>query len=115
MEWTRSETIGLAAVKCAFCRGLGMKAGRGGAQEACDCVFRAIFRACYARFRQCAEREKTLSRVTLDCGPKGCGRVTWSRKDEEYMADFYLVTRRSLTAEEWRLDRKSTRLNSSHT
>lgn len=103
MEWTRSETLGLAAVKCAICRGMGLKATRGGGNAPCGCVFRAIFRACYARFRQCVEKEKTLSRVTLDCGPKGCGRVTWSRKDEEYMADFYLVTKRSLTADEWKL------------
>jgi hypothetical protein len=49
------------------------------------------------------EKEKTLSRVTLDCGPKGGGRMTWGRKDEEYIADFYLVTKRSLTADEWKL------------
>jgi hypothetical protein len=82
---------------------MGLKAGRGGGEVACGCVYRAIFRACYARFRQCAEKEKSLSRVTLDCGPKGCGRVTWSRKDEEYLADFYLVTKRNLTAEHWKI------------
>lgn len=105
MEWTRSETLGLATVKCAFCRGMGLRAGRGKEQVPCGCVFRAIFRACYARFRECATKEKTLSRVTLDCGPKGCGRVTWSRKDEEYMADFLLVTKRNLTEEGWKLFR----------
>ena len=29
--------------------------------------------------------------------------LTWGRKDEEYMADFVLVSRRTLTAEEYRI------------
>jgi hypothetical protein len=103
MEWTRSETIGLAAVQCTTCRGIGLKPGRGAVETPCACTLRAIFRSCYTRFRQCIEKEKTLSRVTLECGSKGGGRVTWSRKDEEYIADFYLVTRRNLSASEWKL------------
>jgi len=103
MEWTRSETLGLAAAQCAQCRGLGLKPMRSGEDAACRCVYKAIFRACYARFRQCAQKERSLSKVTLEFGPKGGGRVTWGRKDEEYMADFYLVTRRTLTPAEWRV------------
>jgi len=103
MEWTRTETLGLAAAKCAQCRGLGLRPTRGAAEMVCGCVNRAIFRACYARFRELAEREKSLSRVTLEFGPKGGGRITWGRKSEEYMADFYLVTKRHLKPEEWRL------------
>jgi hypothetical protein len=41
--------------------------------------------------------------VALEYSPRGGGRITWGRKDEEYIADFYLVTRRNLTAEEWKL------------
>ncbi|MBI4889520.1 MAG: hypothetical protein HY821_02770 [Acidobacteria bacterium] len=71
----------------------------------CACVYRAIFRACYARFRQTIEKEKSLSRVTLDRSHKGGGRMTWGRKDEEYVADFLLVTKRNLTPEDWKIFR----------
>jgi hypothetical protein len=49
------------------------------------------------------EKEKSLSQVTLGYSPHGGGRITWGRKDEEYIADFYLVTRRFLSPEEWRV------------
>ena len=52
-------------------------------------MLRAIFRACYARFRHCATKEKYLSKVSLDCTARG-GRRVWGRKDEEYVADFTL-------------------------
>src|SRR5581483_3220149 len=101
MEWTRSETIALAKASCTLCHGWGMRPGRGGRQQPCNCVFRAIFRACYARFRDCARREKYMSRITLEfCrGKEGCR--TFSRKTEEYVADFCLVSRRTLTEAEY--------------
>lgn len=102
MEWTRSETIGLALAKCAYCHGLGLRAARG-EMVPCACVFRTIFRACYARFRKCVEQEKRFSRVALEYSPRGGRRITWGRKDEEYIADFYLVSRRHLSPEEWRI------------
>lgn len=104
MEWTRSETIGLASTKCVHCHGLGLREARG-KMVPCACVFRSIFRACYARFRKCVEQEKRYSRVSLEYSPRGCRRITWGMKNEEYMADFYLVSRRHLTPEEWRLFR----------
>ncbi|MBI5280658.1 MAG: hypothetical protein HY858_03170 [Candidatus Solibacter usitatus] len=33
----------------------------------------------------------------------GGRRITWGRKDEEYLADFYLVSKRSLGHLEWRV------------
>jgi hypothetical protein len=68
-------------------------------------VLRAIFRACYARFRDCAGKEKYLSRVTLDAIQGADHRSAWSRKDEEFMADFCLVSRRYLTETEYALFR----------
>ena len=103
MEWTRSETIVLAANDCAQCHGLGLRMNRRGQMAPCRCVFRAVFRACYARFRQCVTKEKHLSRVSLDPSPRGGRRVTWGRKDEEYSADFLLVSKRTLTPTEWRI------------
>ena len=96
MDWTRSETLALAAPSCTYCRGLGLKTGRGGGQ-ACNCVLRGIFRACYARFRYCADKEKTMGRISLEANPGRQRRTIWSRKDEEFVADFCLVSRRSLS------------------
>jgi hypothetical protein len=66
---------------------------------------RGIFRACYARFQQCATQERHLSRVRLEEPRSGARRYHWGRKDEEYLADFCLVSRRSLTEAEYQLFR----------
>lgn len=100
MEWTRSETLALAQQSCTFCYGLGLRPGRGGVSTPCNCVFRAIFRACYARFRQCALKEKHISRVSLEANPGRQRKSTWGMKNEEYMADFLLVSKRTLSAYE---------------
>ena len=97
MEWTRSATLALAAPNCAHCLGTGMRSLKRGKPHACNCVFRAIFRACLARFRYCATKEKYMSKVSLEYSAR------WGRKDEEYIADFTLVSRRALNAEEYRL------------
>ena len=104
MEWTRSETLALASHDCTQCLGLGLRAGRRGSQTPCNCVLRGIFRACYNRFRLCVNKEKHMSRVSLEhTGSGGARRYTWGRKDEEYIADFTLVSRRTLTPEEYRI------------
>jgi hypothetical protein len=96
MEWTRSDTIALAMQKCARCHGLGLRTGPKIGIGPCNCVLRAIFRACYARFRYCVQKEKHISRATLEFIPGRDSRVCWGRKDEEYIADFCLVSRRTL-------------------
>lgn len=101
MEWTRSETLALAQQSCTFCYGLGLRPGRGGVSTPCNCVFRAIFRACYARFRQCAMKEKHISRVSLEANPGRQRKSVWGMKNEEYMADFILVSRRTLNEREY--------------
>jgi hypothetical protein len=101
MEWTRSETLVLAQQSCSFCYGLGLRPGRSGASTPCNCVFRAIFRACYARFRQCASKEKYVSRVSLEANPGRHRKSVWGLKNEEYMADFTLVSRRTLDEYEY--------------
>ena len=103
MEWTRSETLALAANSCTQCHGLGLRIGRRGTASPCNCVLRGIFRACYARFRNCVEKEKHLSKCVLEFMPGSNHRNTWGRKDEEYCADFILIARRVLTPEEYRI------------
>lgn len=96
MEWTRSETIALAKNSCTRCHGLGLRLGRKEKMHPCNCVLRAIFRTCYGRFRHCATKEKHMSRISLEFIPGRERNFSWGRKDEEYMADFILVSRRTL-------------------
>jgi hypothetical protein len=103
MEWNRSETLALAAPACNICLGLGLRIGRHGATHPCNCVLRAIFRACFDRFRESVSREKYMSRVTLDPLPGKDRKGSWGRKDEEFAADFCLVSKRSLTEAENRI------------
>lgn len=105
MQWDRSITIGLAKTTCALCHGYGLRLIRGGKEVPCNCVFRAVFRACFHRFRECATREKHMSTVTLEFCPGREGRRSYSRKTEEYVADFCLVSRRTLDDLEHRVFR----------
>ncbi|MCU1260819.1 MAG: hypothetical protein JWO80_3704 [Bryobacterales bacterium] len=106
MEWNRSETIAVAKDKCAHCQGEGLRhTTRKGPSNPCNCVLRGIFRACYSRFRYCVSKEKYMSKVTLEnCSGKD-GRRVWARKDEDYIADFCIVSKRALDEEEYRIFR----------
>ena len=96
MKWNRSETIGLAKESCSFCEGEGLRENLRGKLVPCNCVLRAVFRACYARFRHCVNKEKFMSKTSLvSCKGKDQLR-TYARLVEEYIADFYLVSRRNL-------------------
>lgn len=105
MKWTLSETIGLAKARCKECHGCGMHLTRGGRMTACNCVYRAIFRACYRRFTECAHQEASPVSATLEpCyGPEN--RHSYSMKSEEYLADFTLIAKRTLTEDDYRLFR----------
>jgi hypothetical protein len=105
MLWTRSETLALAMHNCTQCRGTGLRLGAKGAFAPCNCVLRSIFRICYDRFVRCAEQERYVSRVALEAHRGRSRPSTWGRKDEEYIADFCLVSRRFLTEMEHRLFR----------
>ena len=105
MDWTRSETLALAQQSCTFCHGLGLRPGRAGASTPCNCVFRAVFRACYARFVKCVSKEKHVSRVSLEANPGRLRKSVWGLKNEEYVADFCLVSRRELDDQQYRLFR----------
>ena len=103
MQWTRSETLALAQQSCTYCYGLGLKQGRSGVSTPCNCVFRAIFRACYARFKQCTSKEKYVSRVSLESNPGRQRKSVWGLKNEEFIADFCLVSRRTLDEKQHKL------------
>lgn len=104
-QWSRSETIGLAAARCAHCLGYGLRRNtcRKGPNEPCNCVLRSVFRACYNRFRFCAGREKTISQARIEIIGGKDRRQVWGRKNEEFIADFCLVSERFLDEAEYRI------------
>jgi hypothetical protein len=105
MQWDRSDVIGLARAGCKFCQGTGLHASELRKQETpCHCVFRAIFRACFNRFRECHTVSLSGS-VSLDRSRGPEGRMTFGRKREEFMADFCLISRRALDDYEHRIFR----------
>jgi len=103
MEWTRSETLALAAPQCAYCYGLGLRDGQDNRKEPCNCVLRQIFRDCHARFRMCVSQDKHISRSRLELVYGSSSNFNWGRKDEEFVADFCLVSRRALNDAEYRI------------
>lgn len=96
MQWTQSDTIALAQQACVHCLGLGMCSSHGAKMRPCHCVERQIFRACYNRFRRCASCDVPVGRVSLESNPGRQRKNVWSLKNEEYCADFVLVSRRVL-------------------
>src|ERR1700753_1062321 len=97
MQWNRSNVLGLAKATCFACQGLGIRIVRKDKEVPCNCVFRAVFRACYNRFRECAALSDQTKSISLE--PSGNRRSTgrtYSRKREEFIADFSLVSRRLL-------------------
>lgn len=101
MTWDRSETIALAKIACTHCHGYGMRMRHNREEVPCDCVFRAIFRACYARFCYLVQQEKYVSRVKLELCSGKDRSIIYGRRTEEYLADFCLVSRRILTPQEY--------------
>jgi hypothetical protein len=103
MEWTRSTTLALSSQKCTLCHGMGLREGR--FSNPCDCVLRSIFRICHERFVQYATSEQFMTKVSLEIHSGPNRRGTWGRKEEEYMADFINLAKRTLNEEDYRIFR----------
>jgi hypothetical protein len=96
MQWNRSNAIGLAKESCSVCHGDGLRLVHNRREVPCPCVFRAVFRACYNRFRDCVAHGAHTSSISLEFCRGKEGRRIYSRKREDYVADFCLVSRRVL-------------------
>jgi hypothetical protein len=98
-EWTRSEALPLAMQGCTHCFGLGLRDGSRATVNPCGCVLRKIFKSCHDRFRQCVELQRTQMPVLGIAAEEGSGpqnKRQYSRRNEEYIADFVNVARRVL-------------------
>ena len=71
----------LAYYSCTYCNGSGQCPRR-----TCQCVYRSIFRICMNRYKDCTHNVRMSS-----------------RKNEEYVADVYLLAKRVLTVWEFKL------------
>jgi hypothetical protein len=94
----RSDLIGLALPTCAHCHGTALSSEH----RTCKCVDREVFRACLERFTAIQDGEEFIAPISLEhagSGPRGY-RI-FSRKNEEYCADFVLVAKRTLDALEY--------------
>jgi hypothetical protein len=99
----RSDHIALASETCSYCEGKGARVVYRDKIVPCNCAFRAIFRACLARWRDCAETGTSFGTVSWEFCSGPNGRRVYSRKQEEYMADFCLVSHRVLDAADYRI------------
>jgi hypothetical protein len=96
-----SRYIALALVGCVHCKGLGTSG-----QGACICVDRSVFRIVLNKFRQCASGGHLGRPFSLNGTSRAQGRVSDGRKNEDYMADVFLVSKRILTdPTEWAIFR----------
>ena len=98
------ELLMAAFQRCTKCYGLGYTLYPG--PKVCNCALRGIFKVCYQRYNLL--RFKQESALTHLCYRKTSVRTgfVWCRQDEEYIADFYLLTRRSLSLRDlelWKL------------
>lgn len=103
--WERGDTIGLAGARCSKCRGLGLYVNARGENNPCACVLRAIFHACHREFRTRADSRKGPGVVRLERASGPSGRNIYGHKSEEFIADFYLISKRTLNESEWRIFR----------
>lgn len=102
MNWTTSKTIAMAKTGCETCNGLGLKSEG----VACPCVLRAVYRACYNRFVDCQHAANHTNTVKLEfTGGHAENRQVFGRRNEEFSADFALVSKRYLNKKEYQLFR----------
>jgi len=105
MEWTRSETIGLASLRCPQCGGIGLVRALKGTVDPCPCVLRKVFRICWNRYR--FGRVEQMERGAPIVNIAGLGRRAqrqpgaFSFTLECYLADFVLVAKRALSGDEF--------------
>ena len=101
----RTSLIAIANDSCPHCEGTGARVTYKDRPVTCACAYRAAFRACLARFRQCAFGTFPSTVAWTPFESSGGGGHVYSRKAEEFAADFCLVARRVLTAEDHKIFR----------
>ena len=100
-EWTR-QFIALAVEGCAKCFGTGARLGN--KTQLCQCVTREIFNALHRKYHGIASRMEGVSSCVPVLIRGGIdASFTWSMRNEEFTADFYLLAKRCLDARHFRI------------
>ena len=107
MIFNRSNCLAIARTGCVDCNGLGIRnvtTVLNGSKELTDvpcwCALRSVFRACYARFRYCVARQDHISTVSIETWCAHQGPRAFARRNEDFMADFTLIAKKTLTPAE---------------
>lgn len=89
----RTDWLSAVDLSCAVCHGTGWRSEG----SVCLCVWRGVFRDVYGRFKYCAESGYHKP-ISLDgtSGPQG-RRTGYGIRHAEFMADFCLIAKRTLT------------------
>lgn len=94
--WDSGTMLTLADRSCHQCGGGGHVSNHDKVQP-CKCVLRQVFRRCYERWRDIETAQIVCSSVTLDRqSAHATGQHSYGRPKEEFAADFFLVSRRTL-------------------
>src|SRR6266545_2010181 len=96
----RSDLLTMSLANCTTCLGtaLCIDSKVSAAGSVCPCVWRAVFRECWGRFRDIAEGEQFIKPVDwANAGHGPTGYKVFGRVNEEYTADFCLIGKRTLT------------------
>ena len=113
MEWTPSNIADLSRYGCPECSGTGVPRRNtpfvcpsfpdpapqkdAHAPRLCNCVYRAVFRACYRRFLYCGKLDPSLRRISYERTPRAVDRsLIWVRRNEDFRADFHSCGQRVL-------------------
>ena len=97
VAWMRPY-LPMALKKCQMCAGIGIRFGY--KARLCDCVLRRIGRALTDRYRLNQAASCYASSCYAEISPGGKdSRLSWGRKNEEFSADLWLLSKRTLDAE----------------
>jgi len=105
MEWTKSETLALASLRCPQCCGLGLVRGPLGVNAPCQCVLQKIFRVVWNRYKFARLDQRGTPIHNVSGLSKGARRQPgkYAYLLEEFIADFELIAARTLTEDEFRM------------
>jgi hypothetical protein len=104
LEDARSNYLALALNTCPKCCGSGVKLGL--RIEPCGCVSRNLYNQLLSRDLLIGNQQMTVSSCVPTVVSRGSdSRFCWSRKNEEFSADFYLLAKRTLDPKDFSIFR----------
>lgn len=102
-SWTRSIALPMSDPLCVHCEGAGLVRTRNGVGP-CRCVCRNICKAVVAECHKIVSSQGARCSQTAEKGGRRGRRYTYQRPLEDFVADAFLIARRTLkNRNEWRV------------